>query len=409
MESTTSSCPDSEYRFREIKELKTLEEVEYFLQSKDLDWRRVGDQHNTGTAEMVEKPENALVERETNMIDAVTEREAIEQYDDLETAKAELPDNPREAVSELLNLPAGGYDSVEQREVGSLSQRAVVSVVAGSSDDDRLTIDLRDRGIGQQPTDFPDTLLSLHGDNKNSLPFLIGSFGQGGSNSYPLSEYTLIVSRSHEGGDVGWTIVRENPRHVTDDGDEVRAYEYATEPDGSIPRVPLKQAPEFDNGGTLIRLIDFYATEFTGRADNKLKLNNVAGVTKKGLFASVYPIRVEDRRKDGNPHATIKGGRHLLNNSQYVDEVDGERTQGVIDVPTPHGDVEVRWWMIDPRQSKQSDTKRGIVGRFVNPTNPIVWTRSGQVHHEQDKRLFDRKGGGGAEAFTHPELPDLDF
>lgn len=393
MTSTTAPASEGgELHFEELDELRTPQAVEGFVQARDLEWKRVGEQHNTGTAEMGSDSENALVERETNMIDAIVEREAIEQYGDLESAKSELPADPREAVSELLELPVEGYDGVNQREVSALAERAVVKVLDGSDNDDRLTVDLRDQGVGQHPSDFGSTLLSLHGDNKNTIPFLIGNFGQGGSNSYALSEYTIVVSRSHEGGEVGWTVVRMNGQHETEDGGTVRAYEYAVEPDGSIPRLSIEDAPEFEAGGTLIRLVDLYAPEFTGRADDKLKLSNVAGVTKKGLFASIYPIRVEDHRRDGNPHATIKGGRHLLDGSQYVDKVGGERTRGVIDVPTPHGDVEVRWWVIDPEQSEQDDTKRAIVGRFADPTYPVVWTRSGQVHNEGRKRdLFDNR------------------
>jgi hypothetical protein len=198
------------------------------------------------------------------------------------------------------------------------------------------------------------------------------------------------MSRSHEGGDVGWTVVRVNAEHETDDGDIVRAYEYAVRPDGSIPKVDSSTAWPLEEGGTLVRLVDFYAAEFTGRADDKLNPNGVAGVTKKGLFASIYPVRVEDKRKESSPHATVKGGRHLLNDSKYIDEVDGHETQGTITVPTEYGEVDIRYWIVDPSQSDQDDdSKQKIIKRFVDPTNPIVWTRSGQVHHEESKRTIE--------------------
>ncbi|QSX01097.1 hypothetical protein [Haloterrigena alkaliphila] len=399
----TSDAHDDTHRtITTLKSLDSAAAVKAFIEDqradKGLKWVRVGDQNAVGTVEMGGNPRNALMERVTNMVDAITEREVIEQYGDLDTAKEKLPDNPRDAVSELLGLPADGYDGVDQSTVRELAELAAIRL-ADADADNGLTIELEDQGIGQAPNDFPDTFLSLHGDNKNSWPFLIGKFGQGGSNSFRFADYTIIISRSHEGGPVGWTIVRENKEHETEDGDIVRAYEYAVRPDGTIPQLPVSAATELEGGGSIVRLVNYYADGFTGRGDDKLKRSNVAGVTKHLLFASVYPIRVEDHRQAEAPHATIKGGRHLLNDSKYVDEVDndlpdagmaqGQRTQGVMDVTTDYGDLEVRWWIVDPSQSGQDDKKRDVVERFVDPSQPMVFTLSGQVHHEETKRTLE--------------------
>lgn len=384
---------DGAEKFERLTDLHTAAEVQTFVDEQNFKWKRVGQQNNTGTAEMVRHPRNALIERVTNMLDAIIEQKIIEEYDSSEDARQELPNNPREAVSELLDLPADGFDGVDDQKVSDLAENALVRVFEGS-ETDQITLDLEDKGIGQKPADFPDTLLSLHGDNKNSKPYLIGRFGQGGSNSFPLSEYTIIISRSHEGGDIGWTIVRENADHETPEGDIVRAYEYAVTPGGSIPRLSETVAPRLSDGGTMIRLVDYYAEGFTGRADDKLKRTTVSGVIKHLLFASVYPVRVEDHRYDGNPAATVKGGRHLLNKSVYVDEHDNQRTQGTLDVETEYGNIELRWWAIDPDQSGQDDRKRDIVKRFVDPSNPLVWTLSGQVHHEESKAPLEQTESG---------------
>lgn len=396
MSEATSPDSKSGTTLMRLTDLSTAAEVEAFIEEQQddlgLEWFRVGDQNNTGTIEMGGTPEKALIERLTNVTDATLERKALERYGDTETAREALPDNPRDAASELFGLPAGGYEEVDSDRLRELAERARV-VLSEASDEDRLTIDLHDQGIGQRPEDFTDTFLSLHGDNKNSKPYLIGRFGQGGSNTFRFADYTIIISRSYTGGPIGWTIVRENKEHEMDDGTTTRAYEFAARPDGSIPTVSADEAEILADGGSVIRLVDYYADGFTGRGDDKLKRSNVSGVMKHHLFASVYPFRVIDSRYQ-DAETTVKGGRHLLNASKYVDEVtdvdelDGDRTQGTMDVPTKYGTLDTRWWVVDPSQSGQDDTKRAVVNRFVDPANPIVFTLSGQVHHEENKRLL---------------------
>ncbi len=396
MSQTTDASGSPETTLEELRSITTADDAEDYIRKakreQSLVWKRVGGMNNTGTIESGSGPKNALGERETNGIDAIIERKALDVYGDIDSAREALPDTPRKAVIELFDLPDAGLSEAEQSKIATMAERLRV-VVHESNEEERDTIVLRDKGIGQHPKDFADTFVSLHGDNKNTKPFLIGRFGQGGSNAYRPARYTIIISRSHNGGPIGWTIVRRNKNHELENGDITTAYEYLALPTDGVPRFDAPAAPDFT--GTEVRLVEYRTKGFSGSTESRLKRTNVAGLTGHLMFGSVYPIRVEDEREGSRSHTTVKGNRTLLNDSKYVDEVEGERTQGVLEVPTEYGgDLTVRYWVVDPSQSGSDDSKRDIVNRFVDPTNPMVFTLSGQIHHEETKRTLENTGHG---------------
>lgn len=395
MSQSTDASGSPDTKLEELRSINTTDDVEDYIRQvtreQNLSWKRVGDMNNPGTIESGSDPRNALGERETNGIDAIIERKALETYGDMDTAQQALPDTPREAVIELFDLPASGLSEASQAKVAEMAERLRI-VVYGSSEEDRNTIALQDEGVGQHPDDFAETFVSLHGDNKNGKPFLIGRFGQGGSNAYRPARYTIIISRSHEGGPIGWTIVRRNKEYERENGDITTAYEYLALPTEGVPRFDGAVANNFT--GTEVRLVEYRTKGFGGSTESVLKRTNVAGLTGHQMFGSVYPIRVEDERGDSRGHTTVKGHRTLLDDSKYVDEVEGDRTQGILQVPTDFGELTVRYWIIDPSQSASDDSKRDIVKRFVDPANPMVFTLSGQIHHEENKRTLGETGHG---------------
>jgi hypothetical protein len=48
----------------------------------------------------------------------------------------------------------------------------------------------------------------------------------------------------------------------------------------------------------------------------------------------------------------------------------------------------VRYWVVDPSQSDADISQRGIVKKFVSPSAPIIFTLSGQLHHEEGKKIL---------------------
>ncbi|WP_306058565.1 hypothetical protein [Natronococcus wangiae] len=391
---STSDTPNGTNRISitELKSIDSAEEVEELLEALDITWNRLGgeDRNNSGIVGVSRSPAKAFFERVSNGEDAVIERVAIEEYGDIETAIEELPDNPRDAVAELFDVPDSDLQNLGDKELTALADRVQLQL-RDSGREGRPTIDVRDKGLGQHPDNFTDTFLSLNSDNKNSKPILIGRYGQGGSSSITYTPYTLIVSRSYTGGPIGWTVIKRDKHYETEDGTIVDTYVYAAAPDGSIPRISVPDDHEFE--GSLVRMIEYDAANFSNTISTRPDRNNLRGLTGHQMFASVLPIQVEDYRGDSIESHRVTGNRQLLDDATYVDEVDGNRTRGTMNVSTDLGPLEVRYWIIDPDQSDEDDlNRRKIIKKFADPSNPLVFTVSGQIHHEEGKDILDDAG-----------------
>ena len=121
-------------------------------------------------------PGHALIERVTNAIDAVIEREALRRL----TPKTPPPASPREAVETWLGVPAGRVANLKIKKRQALADEVVIRLLEGSSKR-TPTVEIRDLGIGLSPEMLPKTILSLGESNKIDKLYLAGAYGQGGS------------------------------------------------------------------------------------------------------------------------------------------------------------------------------------------------------------------------------------
>lgn len=372
----------------QLQEITSAEELDSFLEDKGVTWQRLGgeDTNNIGIVDMGSEAEQAFFERVSNAQDAVIEKKALNRYGDIDTAINNLPNSPREAIKELYDISNGDLTNLDHKKRKRLADEIQLRLL-NSGIDDRPTIDVNDNGIGQQPTEFTDTFLSLNSDNKNTKPFLIGRFGQGGTNVYRYAERTIIISRSHEGGPIGWTVVKREQNYQLEGGNRVSTYVYATNAQGAIFEIDASEQPEFE--GSLIRMVEYYASDFSAGITSRLGLNHLRGLSGQQMFSSVLPLRViDDRDDDDSDEHTVTGNRHVLDGSKYVDEIDGNRTQGTLNIPTDFGNLEVRYWIIDSTQSNSDLSTRQIIKKFVKPSKPLVFTLSGQLHHEEGKQVL---------------------
>ena len=123
-----------------------------------------------------------------------------------------------------------------------------------SGDPKQPTITIQDRGTGQHPDDFPETLLSLLASNKKGVSHVMGVYNAGGAASYKFANYTIIVSRlapsllNGHTDEVGFSVVRYNPL----DPEEYKTgtYEYLAAKDGSILRLSLPSSRRCRSGPT---------------------------------------------------------------------------------------------------------------------------------------------------------------
>lgn len=361
-----------------LRSAKTADEVLAFIENRDLKWRKLGGKENVGIVRSGSSPSQALAERFTNGIDAVIER-AVHENEFEET-----PSNPREAVTELFGLSKAGYNAMSKEWVREVAKNNLRVVIQESGYPTRPVIEVHDAGIGQRPSRFEDTFLSLNEDNKVSKPYLIGKYGQGGSNTFEFCEYAIIISRHAEGGDIGWSIVRYNDR--TDIPGETYTdgiFEYCVDADGSVPSISEDEAADWT--GSTVRLIEYDATDFNDALSPSS--GSLYTVFHETMFGSIFPLYLEDHRVDrfsgyeGSPRRrTVVGSRYRLD--QPAKDVDTDREFKTIDLEEL-GSLRVKYWVL-----KATDS----ANQFVDRARPIIFTHHGQKHHAEPKRFFKKTG-----------------
>ena len=361
----------------ELKSLNTSEQVENFIEQHDpqLEWKSLGGRENENTVHMVKDPANALTERVTNAIDACLERAIYEN--DVDSAAS-----PRDAVTKLFGLSKAGYNEMSQNWVTETAGTNINISIDENGKESRPVIQVEDRGIGQRPQDFEDTFLSLTENSKVTKPYLIGKYGQGGASTFQFCNHAIIISRHCDGGDIGWSIVRYNPRTEGEEEYSTGVYEFCTLPSGEIPTIHESEADGWD--GSIVRLVEYDAKNFKNSLSPKG--DNLYPVLHRTMFGSIFPFRLEDRRVerfgwDSPKPRSVVGSRYRLDKpSKYVDESRDFRRVAL----GKYGAIRIKYWVLDDRDA---------VKQFANDTEPIVFTLHGQRHHTEGKRYF--KDGTG--------------
>jgi len=356
----------------QLQSLATAEEVESFIDEQEFKWRPLGGrENNVGTVRSGSDPSQALAERITNGIDAVLER-AIHNG-----SISGDPETPREAVEELLDLSKEGFAAMSDTQIREIAEENIQVSMCEGGDKKRPTIEVEDAGIGQRPDQFPDTFLGLNEDNKITKPYLIGKYGQGGSNTFDFCEYAVILSRHVDGGDLGWSIVRFNPRLDEDETYSDGVFEYCVRPDGSIPRIAKEHVTDWV--GSTVRLIEYDAADFSNILGPGRK--SLYTVAHKLMFGSLFPFRLVDTRSDRfsfeeSKSRTVLGSRYRLDTP--AKDVYETRKFKRVDLGK-YGTLKVKYWVLEDIDS---------VPQFVDKTEPVVFTLHGQKHHTEPKRFL---------------------
>lgn len=363
----------------ELSSLKTAEQVENFIDRHEpqLEWKYLGGRsNNENVVHMVSDPANALTERVTNAIDACLEKAVHEN--DIEGASS-----PREAVEQLFGLSKAGYNDMSQNWVTGTANNNINVSIEENGKENRPVIQFQDWGIGRRPQNFEDTFLSLNEDSKVKKPYLIGKYGQGGASTFRFCNYAVIISRHCDGGDIGWSIVRYNPRTEGEEEYTTGVYEFCVLPNGEIPTIPESEAQDFE--GSIVRLVEYDAVDF----NNSLSagVGNLYTVFHRTMFGSIFPFMLEDCRVDRFPgydstkRRSVVGSRYRLDTpSKYVDASRDFRRVNLGE----YGALRIKYWVLSDGDA---------VEQFVDETEPIVFTLHGQRHHSEGKRYF--KNGTG--------------
>jgi len=281
-----------------------------------------GIDNNVHTVEVASDPALALVERPTNSIDALLELKAREL--------GETASTPHEAAHRWWDVPAGGLSSMAEKERRKLADFIQVAM-HDSGTPERPTITIQDQGMGQQPDEFPTTLLSLLASNKKRITHVMGVYNAGGAASYKFAKMALIASRaapnlSRDSSDeIGVTVVRYNPL----DAEKFKSgvYEYLADRDGKIIRLEVSELPDLPFG-TYVKLVEYllpkYARPAYGPKQSLWHLFHAA------LPDPALPLRIIEKRKfpgmkGDTERRVVTGLKHLLSRQGTADYQD-ERT-----------------------------------------------------------------------------------
>jgi len=288
-------------------------------------WSDYGDDDTNSSTftNQQDSADGALVEKVTNSVDALLLRECWRRGIDPESKDA--PDSLSAAAKEFFEIREGNLESAWDSELRELSD--LISIVA-SEDKRNPCIHIIDKGIGQTPQSFPDTLVSLKKGNKNKIKFVQGQYNMGATGvitfcgeegiqliisrrdpKVVMIEKELIVKGEKKADptcdDWGFTVTRIFPPEE-DEKNEVLRY---LAPNGEVLRfsgAPLnllpKEYPEaFGNPlewGTFIKLYDYHSL---GRNATDICRNLIRRLDFL-LFGITLPAKLYERRNFRKDH-----------------------------------------------------------------------------------------------------------
>jgi hypothetical protein len=371
---------------------KTLTEAQSLLEdfvdgASNVGWHPIGDRrNNSGTIQAAGDPARAVLERVTNAIDAVLEREARRRQNRPQCA------TPRLAAQSWLNVPRDGLFKLDEGAARALAQETAWLSVEPGEGPSKRTVEVADFGCGLSAVQMPSTILSLNADNKMDKFYLVGAFGQGGSATFASAQLTLVASHPFEDpSGVSFTLVKYEPPR----GLKLGSYLYLTQDGRVLEAKPIPRI--FGKFSTRVRHFGYDLDNYTG----SLGPNSIYGRAQTILFDPVLPFWLADTTHPTAIRRTIKGVRTALHTAAKKDaekrktEPEGEEQEAKLSYLSPmfypdlneHGRIGIEYWVLEAT-GKQAPNRA-----FVNSTRPIVLTVNGQTHAEWSASLL-RKGAG---------------
>ena len=365
--------------------MRTANEVEEFLKyfptegNAEYKWVPVGGRmNNAGTIQLSKESGPPIVERITNGIDAMLE------LSEADLAKEESrPTTPREASQKWYSVPDGRLSNVKDENLRELANSITVTVY-DCGKERALTFTVLDKGIGQHPMDFGNTLLSLGESNKIGKRYLCGAYGQGGSSTLWWCKYTVIVSRRrprHNSGRpdvIGWTIVRVMRDYARSKNP---IYVYLVKKDGSTPTIDPSSlnGSSFDYG-TFISHIEY---EIGKSAKHWASLWGYR-LFENLLFDPVLPFWLEDAAEKFR--RAISGNSARLERNPLV-----EYSNRYLTSLGDKGQLMIKYWVLRVKTSSENAEEKFYLDSFLDmpkSASSVVITLNGQRHGALEKSFI---------------------
>ena len=365
-----------------------------------LNYRPLGDRpNNAGTVEIPADPTLSSVERITNAIDSIIELEVAR--------KGIIPANPQDAARKLLGIPNGGIKEMSDQARRESASRILVKL-EDSGVKKRPTLTITDQGIGIEPKDFPRTILSLNEGNKADKKYLMGTYGQGGSQVYSYSPRTLIMSRrqadqrSGKEDVIGWTVVRKFFTESLKTGN----YSYAVHPKSNeVFEFPASLLPEMDYGTRIVHI--------------EYDLHGIAGVYTQdpyyfynsAVFDPVIPFLLGGE-KPYRASSDTTGTRVIYGNATRLDSTETSRSEIQLNYENEHnielgtssdgekiGNVIVKYWVLAYPEGVHKSG--GPAQSYASPDSAVSVTLYGQRQGQESRYWISQQTKLG---FIHKNL-----
>ena len=340
--------------------------------------------NNRGAIEIAADPARSVIERVTNMLDAVLELEH-ERH-----AATPVCRTPREAASAWLGVPEkDGLSALTNQGRQSLAKRAVVALDPGEGPQLRV-VTVTDQGIGIEPESLENTILSLNESNKIQKHYLAGTYGQGGSSTFAFCRFAVIASRRHGSDSIGFTVVKYEDLPA----EKFKTGRYVFLVNENAP-LQVRAADRDIEYGTIVRHFGYDLSRYT----SALGPRSMYGILGRVLFDPVSAIRFENNVHGWN--RTIKGARNALNGA--VD--DGDEGKGPTldhDVPMFYvelgdfGSIGIEYWVLARPETEKGKKRTKPAQNFVDSLHPVILTHNGQNQGELPGRLI-KDGKDGAD------------
>ncbi len=362
--------------------------VSYGLDSPNY-WKPYGANfNNAGTFENQQSsPENALVEKLTNSIDAILMKECmVRGIDPKDKTDANVPQTINAATKLFFNVDNGKWENIIASDRNKIAQDIQIILT-----EDRKTpnVAIYDNGEGQNPSNFENTFLSIARGNKNDVPFVQGKYNMGSTGSLVFCgekhRYQMIISRRNPNlndsdGLIGFTLVR---RHILTPEEEPKYkltwYEYLVIED----KIPSINETTLDLGlnktlfssGSVVKL---YSYQLTRPSDATLDLWRELNPL---LFETALPILIYENRGFGGHSST----KPMLGNRTRIalDSNEHIEFQKSFQINVFNSNIPIQVYIFN-RKTKNTEF---ILGKSV------IYTLNGQTQGSETKSFISQDLG----------------
>ena len=332
---------------------------------------------NASSIGILRKGEKGLIERITNAIDAVTEKQKylfniekpLTSNDIIEKA---FPKYYLQKFNRSHNNYLEANDASEQ----------VTLIVHDGCKANKPTFDIIDLGMGLKGDEFKSTILSIHSGNKISRDkgYLIGAFGQGGSTSLPFTYSTIIISKVID--DLYFTIIKS----VELLDYKNRVYVFLCFND-TVPTLlnDITNDPIFTNflnssSGTIVRMIETDISK--NYRENAITEKGMLGdYLDTELFNVCLPIKVFENRKTFQNSKSIRYSFGTYNKLFEYDVVNANYS-GKFSLKHHNKDIDIEYFSILPINTGDwgSDSIcESVYQEFNVHKDPIIYIVNGQT------------------------------